>query len=476
MKQTWQPRGSSDPLSYTCTCSQPGQVLLFYRYFSSPPSLPSAFQHLASEPANLSTFHTNLTQSLGLKGKIRVAKEGFNITVGGSLDSISRYIEACTRHWSFAGVEGLESEQGRRALFKPSPGCACVFASAKSGDEEYEESTGANVRVCEEITPMGVSSYIPRDWDIVESLSPAEFHQRLCSRLGSDADGLEKENVLVDVRNHYESRIGYFVNPLTGEPALRPQVRRFGQWPQFVKAHLSFSPRLVKDVPPSNREDGKPDERITKGTQYMTYCTGGVRCEKGSRFLAENIALEGSSVCTLQGGIQAYLMWMDEEIKAGRKTPQDSLFKGKNYVFDARGSTGLTTSSNPGPGDANAEKVARCHMCGKAEDRLSKCRSQGCHLILVICEECEDGADPRCCRSCLELDTRAGGELVAGRAQSRPICECEMERELRLWGDKRVKSLRSQGKGRKKMKGEKFLESSADVPVDDINIRIKIFD
>ena len=469
MKETWRPQGSSDPLSYTCTCSTAGQVLLFYRYFLSPPALASTFHHLANDPTNLSSFHKALTTSLSLKGKIRVAKEGFNITVGGSSDSIEKYIEECAKHWSFAGLEGeLGSEEERRAFFKPSPGCACVFGpsagTAGAGKEE-----GASVRICEEITPMGVASYIPGDWAVVESLSPAQFHARLL-----DLDGEGRDNILVDVRNHYESRIGYFVDPKTGEPGLRPGIRRFGQWPQFVKSHLSPSSKPPRDSPSASEDTEEISSEKRKGTQYLTYCTGGIRCEKGSRFLAENLALEGTNVCTVQGGIQAYLMWMDEEIQSGRKTANESLFRGRNYVFDARGSTGLTLSSSSGTGERHGqEKVASCHVCGKAEDRLSKCRSTGCHLILVVCEECEEGGDPRCCGNCLALDA-LGIEDNGGQSRSRQICECEKEREFKLWGDKTVK--KQQPQGRRKGKKGNDLGVVFDGPVRDLNIQIKTFD
>ena len=444
MKETWRPLGSSDPISYTCTCSSPGQVLLFYRYFSSPPQLPSQHHHIASDSSDLATFHRALTQSLGLKGKIRIAKEGFNVTVGGTKEAIEKYMQECMQHWSFSGLEAaLDTNAKREVFFKPTTGCACVFTSdGKAGEED-----GANVRVCEEITPMGVSNYIPHDWDTVESLEPAAFHERLSREK-------EENLVLVDVRNHYESRIGYFVNPSTGEPGIRPAIRRFGQWPQFVKTHLSLYPKASQteqlpahpSVPENTTKNVSTKER--KPTQYMTYCTGGIRCEKGARFLAENLAPPSPShnpspnpleienrdkVCTLQGGIQAYLMWMDEEIKTGRKTPEQSLFRGRNYVFDARGSTGLEEEN---------EKVASCQVCGKAEDRLSKCRSKGCHLILVVCERCDEECDPRCCQDCLALDTQpppqTPEEKIFGnksrKGKSRPICACEKERELRLWG------------------------------------------
>lgn len=337
-------------------------------------------------------------------------------------------------HWSFAGLEKeLDTEEKRSVFFKPSPGCACVFSNAL-----------ASVRVCSEITPMGVTNYEPRDWDVVQSLSPADFHAKCWEARG--------KKVLVDVRNYYESRIGYFVDPHTGEGGVRPDVRRFGQWPQFVKHNISaLQSQIDADLEKRLEDD---DEGKEKGTQYLTYCTGGIRCEKGARFLAENLHGQHvggtDSVCTLKGGIQAYLMWMDEEIKAGRKTAGESLFKGKNYVFDARGSTGLSEGLEGLP-------VSQCHICGKLEDRLGKCRSRGCHLILVVCEDCEEG-DVRCCPNCLELDRLT--------TEKRPICACEKEREKRLWGDRSVRLPRTQRK-----RGGK----SSDIG-SGINIQIKAID
>lgn len=418
MKQTWLPAGSSDPISYTCTCaaskSNDGLILFFYRYFSAPPHLPPQHQALANDPSHQAAFHTALTQKFNLGGKIRVAKEGFNITVGGTKDSVEAYIRECGSHWSLSGLD-LSSVHQRDLFFKPtSGGCACAFGGPP-----------ASIRVAAEITPMGVTNYVPQTWDEIESLSPSEFHTRC----------LEDKNImLVDVRNHYESRIGYFVDPKTGEAALRPPIRRFSQWPQYVKRYMTAS-------------QGE-EESERGGRQIMTYCTGGIRCEKGARWMQENMTKrENDKVCTLQGGIAAYITWISDEIRAGRKRPEDSLFRGKNYVFDARGSTGLGLT----------DPVSNCHVCGRSEDRLSKCQSRGCHLILVVCEGCER-MDARCCRSCRDIENSVGddGEMRV----SRPICGCERERENMLWGFDRMKKGARQGK--------------KDLSVDSINIQVKI--
>lgn len=297
-------------------------------------------------------------------------------------------------HWSFSGL-GLDDEEREQRFFKPTPGCACVF-------------TSLSVRVTAEITPLGVTDYSPSTWSAVRSLLPQEFHRKC----------VEERVKLVDVRNHYESRIGYFVDG-GGEEAVKPQVRRFSQWPQWVKEHCQ---ELVSE-----------DENESQ--QLLTYCTGGIRCEKGVRWMEEYLSTsEGHStsqrpIYTLQGGIAAYLTWMEEEIATGRKTKEESLFKGQNYVFDARGSIGISDS----------EPVSECHVCKIKSARFGKCASEGCHLVLVVCEECEKG-DVRCCSSCKENE-----EL-----RKKAICECEQEREKQLWGGERVKEERTQGWRKKK--------------------------
>jgi predicted sulfurtransferase len=416
------PPGSSDPISFTCTCpastQNGGQVLLFYRYFASPPSLPNLA--LSQEDiASLAAFHTSLSQKHSLGGKIRVAKEGFNITVGGTNASIAAYIEECIPHWSFAGLS-LESEQAQLEFFKPTPGgCACVFGGSP-----------ASVRITSEITPMGVTNYLPSSWSNIEVLSPSEFHERCHT---------SPDLLLLDVRNYYESRIGYFVSPQTGEPALRPAIRRFSQWPQYVKRYMS----------------GEENE----GKEILTFCTGGIRCEKGARFLEEQ--MPGRKVATLRGGIAGYLMWMEGEITSGRKEAGESLFKGRNFVFDARGSTTL--------GDEGREPVAKCHVCEVASDRLSKCRSKGCHLVLVVCASCEKEADPRCCQGCLDMDALALAEgEVKEKSRPRPICACEKERETELWGGEYVKPPKIQ----KSRQGKKIGVRGTN----DIEIRVKVID
>lgn len=166
---------------------------------------------------------------------------------------------------------------------------------------------------------------------------------------------------------------------------------------------------------------------------------------------SEANSAEPRRICTLKGGIAAYLDWVTEEIAAGRMTAKDSLFKGKNYVFDARGAMGLNA-------EVDGKPVSKCHVCGKQEDRLSKCCSPGCHLILVVCAACED-RDPRCCQSC-----RDQAASDAGQGKTKDLCDCEKAREFGLWGSEQVKPQKSQGWRKAKTKNS------------DLDFRVKIID
>ena len=438
MGQTRLEKGESDPITYKCTCPASfvgGTVLLFYRYWANKPELPEQAKNKIADLESLAAWHREQTERLNLTGKIRVAKEGYNVTVAGTIDEISQYTKACGAHWSFAGLP-LTTSSDFQQFFKPTPGCACVFGPSKT----------ASVRITAEITPMGIEGYTPSDWSTIEVLAPAEFHRR-CH---------EEKALLMDVRNVYESRIGYFVNPRTGKPALRPPIRRFSQWPIYMRRRWMEVEEQLDDGRLFT-EGGGVEDRDEKD-QIMTYCTGGIRCEKATRWMQEMIEVQGGrKVCTLQGGIAAYLAWMDEEIRQGRREASESLFKGRNYVFDARGSTGLNIGES-------TDLVSRCYICGELTANLTKCGSVGCHLILVVCPTCED-KQPRCCADCDWMNMKG---IRSEGDKPRPMCGCEREREKELWGEAPRRLSKAQGWKKAKRKVE--------IVPDRINIPIKVIE
>lgn len=112
---------------------------------------------------------------------------------------------------------------------------------------------------------------------------------------------ITREDVItIDTRNDYEFQIGHF------KGAINPGTRSYNQMIAFTSATLD--PHRHRHI--------------------AMYCTGGIRCEKYSSYL---VKMGFKHVYHLRGGILAYL----ETI-----APEESLWHGECYVFDARVAVG----------------------------------------------------------------------------------------------------------------------------------------
>lgn len=145
--------------------------------------------------------------------------------------------------------------------------------------------------------------------------------------------------VIVDMRNNYEYAVGRFAG------AIQPDTRVFKDLPDKIKSLEQYKDKKV-----------------------ITYCTGGIRCEKASALL---VMADFKNVYQLEGGIVRYL----------EKYP-DGYFEGKNFVFDGRM---VTNSDTP----SGAKVLASCEHCGKACDRYIDCVRPDCHQLFICCEQCE---------------------------------------------------------------------------------------
>lgn len=73
------------------------QILLYYKYVP------------ISDPEALKTAQRELCEELGLKGRIIVAKEGINGTVGGSVEATEAYIQRMTSNPLFTNIHWKKS-------------------------------------------------------------------------------------------------------------------------------------------------------------------------------------------------------------------------------------------------------------------------------------------------------------------------------------------------------------------------------
>jgi UPF0176 protein len=161
--------------------------------------------------------------------------------------------------------------------------------------------------------------------------------------------------VCVDMRNHYESEIGYF------DGAITPDVDTF---------------RDSLDVIEQDLKNNKEDKNL------LMYCTGGIRCEKASAYYKHK---GFKNVFQLEGGIIEYTRQVKSE-------GIENKFIGKNFVFDHRRAEKITE-----------DIVANCHQCGVACDTHTNCANEGCHLLFIQCDTCSEKTQNTCSSDCYEI-------------------------------------------------------------------------
>jgi len=195
-------------------------------------------------PEQVRKWQFDLCQGLGLKGRVLIAHEGINGTLGGDDEQIQAYIRAMGEHALFGGID---------------------FKFSEGGAEQFPR---LRVVVRNEIVSTGMSPEISAKEGGVH-LTPSQAHELLSER--------PEDLVVLDARNWYESQVGTFKDAVT------PEIKAFREFPAYVDATLDQF----------------------KGKQVFMFCTGGVRCERASAYLkAKGVAKE---VYQLEGGIHRYI-------------------------------------------------------------------------------------------------------------------------------------------------------------------------
>ena len=167
---------------------------------------------------------------------------------------------------------------------------------------------------------------------------------------------LKNENtVCIDMRNHYESEIGFF------KGAIKPNVDTFRESLKVIDDEI---------------------EKNGTNKNYLMYCTGGIRCEKASAYLKHKGL---KNVFQLEGGIIEYT----RQVKENNLTNN---FIGKNFVFDER--RGERVSK---------DIVANCHQCGTPCDNHVNCANESCHLLFIQCDSCKVDMKNCCSKECMQI-------------------------------------------------------------------------
>lgn len=279
------------------------------------------YNHIA-DPEEYRQEHLELCERLDLLGRILIGHEGINGTVSGTPENCRAYQDYMDNHSLTKGMEW------------------------KIDDVDSHQFPRLSIKVREEIVPLGLDKedFSPRECTGTH-LSPEEWRKMMN----------EEDTVILDARNQYEWELGHF------DGAILPEVDSFRELTQWVREH---------------KED-------FEGKKVMTYCTGGIRCEKFSGFLKK----EGlGDVYQLHGGIVTY---GKDPVAKGDK------WLGSCYVFDERIKVPVNRTGEE-------TTISRCSHCDEVSDRYCNCSWSPCNARHFCCEKCEKKSKGYCSDQCYE--------------------------------------------------------------------------
>jgi UPF0176 protein len=216
------------------------------------------------EPQTLRQVLRERALAAGLRGTILLAEEGINLFLAGRPEEVRGFVDGLRTDPRFASLSPKESWSHSQPFGR------------------------MLVKVKREIIRMDHPTIRPSAGRAPE-VAPSTLRRWLDQ--GRDDEG--REVVLLDTRNAFEVDHGSF------DGALDWRIERFTQFPDAAARH---------------RAD-------LQGKTVVSYCTGGIRCEKAALYLRE----EGIDAFQLDGGILGYF----EAVGGDHWT-------GECFVFDER--------------------------------------------------------------------------------------------------------------------------------------------
>lgn len=261
--------------------------------------------------------HLRFCKSLGLTGRIIVADEGLNGTVSGTADACRIYMDTLHAEPRFAAIDFKIDDVQKPSFIK----MHCRYKS--------------------EIVHSGL-----RDPKVINPEEKTGVHLEADEFLRMKDDD---DVIILDVRSNYEHSIGKFKNAVTLD------IENFRDFPKKINELGQY-----------------------KDKKIITYCTGGIKCEKASALLLH----EGfKDVYQLHGGI----------IKYGKEAAGKD-FEGKCYVFDSRVAVDVNS--------VNPVVISTCRNCGAHSTKMINCANPECNEHFTQCDKCGQALDGACSVEC----------------------------------------------------------------------------
>lgn len=219
----------------------------------------------------------------------------------------------------------------------------------KESDSEGDPFGSLTVKARKEIVTLGTEAD-PKTSG--KHLSPKEFREMI------DRDDV----VILDARNDYEHQIGKFKNAIT------LPIENFRDFKDAVQQIMHL-----------------------KDKKILTYCTGGIRCEKASSLLVK----EGfKDVYQLHGGIVTF----------GKELPDDESWEGSCFVFDNRFKVTVGNKKN---------LISHCMNCDIKSDDVRNCCNAKCNKLIIQCDSCCEKTSGGCSPECTALDRKKLSSKIA---------------------------------------------------------------
>ena len=216
------------------------------------------------------------TQAQAIKGTILLTPEGINLFLAGTQENIDQFLVWLRQDPAFADLE---------VKYSVSP------------DVPFKKML---IKIKREIIRMNHPTIRPE-----AGRAPAVDAQTAARWITQGCDDTGRPVVLLDTRNDFEVDAGTFVG------AINWHLTKFTEFPQAVLDHK--------------------DELA--GKTVISFCTGGIRCEKAAIFMGE-VGIE--NVYQLDGGILKYFEQMGG---VG--------YQGNCFVFDERRTLDPTLQPQP---------------------------------------------------------------------------------------------------------------------------------
>ncbi|KAF1890029.1 hypothetical protein Lal_00025360 [Lupinus albus] len=271
------------------------------------------------------------TISKRVSGGIILAPEGINGSICGTLESVEKVISFIQSDDRLKGLRLVESPVSpEEEAIHHGHSSSSPLAAGEDAPFRWDH---VRVKLKKEIVTLGmpdvspiekVGKYVgPKDWNALITDPDTELNIIKHVWILQYIEYLKLLQVVIDVRNKYEIRIGKF------KGAVDPCTPSFREFPTWVDEHFQLNStddehsndEVDNSVQSAEKVMDNPKQNMPR---VAMYCTGGIRCEKASSLLLSKGFKE---VYHLEGGILKYLEEVPET---------ESLWEGECFVFDKR--------------------------------------------------------------------------------------------------------------------------------------------